>query len=81
MEGFKGYSKRELGMIALAGVSVLGVIAVPYLGPLFGVGLVLLGYAEHGFDGDAAEVGWQLIVVGAALTALSFLWMAFVLIS
>lgn len=81
MMGWRGHTERELGLYALAGVALLGTLTLPLVGPLFGVGLVLLGYAEHGYDTEAAETGWRLVVVGCGLAAVGIGWTALVLLT
>ncbi len=80
MVGWRGHTDRELAMYGLAGAAVVGTLAMPLVGPVFGVGLVLLGYAEHGYETDAAETGWQLVVVGFGLAAVGGGWTALALV-
>ncbi|MFP4632882.1 MAG: hypothetical protein ACOCT0_02000 [Halobacteriota archaeon] len=74
------WSFHDWGLVAAGLLSVAGVVVEPFLGPLFGAGLVTLGYAEREYDG-ALELGHALHRLGIVLAVVGFLrvvyWLVF----
>ena len=81
MEGWRGHTEREIAMYVLAVAAVVGTLSLPVVGPVFGLGLILLGYAEHGYETEAAETGWRLVVVGFGLVTVGGGWTALALVT